>query len=380
MRYFVTSTLGVEEVVADELREFSVFNVEVDVGKVFFDASLDFIYVGNFMLKTINRLFILLLREKFKDLNDIEKLASSIDYSEFIKKESSFAVRAERLGEHNFTSIDVARVVGSGVIKSYLESTGTRLKVNLENPDVEIHALVRNDELIMGINTSGDSLHRRRYRVYDHPAALKTTLASVLVRLTGYDGSRYFMDPMCGGGTIVIEALHKARRYPTVLFRQDFAYRKLKIYDRSREEEVLLKALSDIRLSNELAYCIDVSSKHIEGAKLNALFGGVHDSIKFIVGDSTLTRTYKDVDISNVKHIALNPPYGMRFHNPRKIPMFYRDFLRVIKELFGGSYLSLITAAHKAMDKAVRDVGIEVIKSFWVTHGGLLAKIYLLKL
>ena len=380
MKYFVTSTLGIEEVVADELREFNASNIKIDIGKVFFDASTDFIYLGNFMLKTVNKLFVLLLRERFNDLGDIEKLASSVDYTEFIDKESTFAVRAERVGKHDFTSIDVARVVGSGVIKSYLDSLGVRLRVNLESPDVEIYALVRNDELILGINTSGDSLHRRRYRVYDHPAALKTTLASVLVRLTGYDGSKYFMDPMCGGGTIVIEAIHRARRYPTVFFRQDFAYRKLKIYDRFNEMNVLLKVLNEVRLGNEFAYCIDVSSKHIEGAKLNALISGVPDSIKFIVGDSTLSKTYESVDIDNVKHIALNPPYGMRFHNPKKIPLFYRSFLKVVKELFSGSYLSLITAAHKAMDEAIRSVGIDVVKSFWVMHGGLLAKIYLLKL
>jgi len=377
INYFVTSTIGIEDIVASELNELGVTNVSIDTGKVFFKAPLNFMYIGNFMLRTINRLFILLLKERFKDLKDIERLASSIDYSEFIERKSRFAVRAERVGKHEFTSIDVARAVGSGVIKSYMQKLNVRLKVDLENPDIEIYSLVRNNELIIGINTSGESLHKRRYRVYNHPAALKTTLASVLVRLCRY-GKGHFLDPTCGGGTIVIEAIHKVRKYPIFLFRHDFPYKRLKIYDEAEEREIEERLLNNIVLGDERAYCIDVSSKHIEGAKVNALSGRVADAVKFVVGDSTIRKTYRGIDMDQVRSIAFNPPYGMRFHNPKKIPIFYKQLLTILKDLFPGSRIALITAAHRSMDSAINEVNIKVLRSFWVMHGGLLAKMYAL--
>ncbi len=379
MTYFVTSTLGIEDIVADEVRELGASNVSVDVGKVFFKAPYEFMYKGNFLFKTVNRLFILLMRERFKDLKDIERLASGIDYTDIIDHRRTFAVRAERIGVHNFTSIDVGRVVGSGIIKSYMKSKGVRLKVNLDEPDIEIYALVRDDELIIGVNTSGDSLHRRRYRIYNHPAALKTTLASVLVRLVGYDGRRDFLDPMCGGGTIVIEALHRVRHYPNILFRYDYGYRKLRLYDKYVEDYVAEELMHSIRVGNERAFCIDISPKHIEGAKLNALSGRVLDAVNFIIGDSTRSETFKETS-HNVSYIALNPPYGMRFHNPKKIPQFYETFVKTIKEQFSGAYMALITGSPNAMEQALSKYDVKIARSFWVMHGGIRAKIYLVKL
>ncbi len=381
MRYFVTSPLGIEELVARELNELGVGNLSTDIGKVFFTAPEEFIYKGNFMLRTINRLFILLVRDRFNDLKDLRRLASSIDYTEFIDPKSSFAVRADRVGKHDFTSIDVKREVGAGIIESYKESTGIRLKVNLDNPDVEVYALVRDSEFVLGINTTGTSLHRRGYRVYNHPAALKTTLAAALVILTEISDDEPFLDPMCGGGTIAIEAVHKVRKYPIILFRYDYAFRKLRIYDPIAESLVEEELLSNVRLSKSPTYCVDISDKHLEGARANALAGRVYDVMRFIRGDSTHSRTYELIkgEVGSVKHVALNPPYGMRFHNPRKIPMFYKEFLRVVSSELSGANVALITAAVKAMEWAVNEVGVKVVKRINVMHGGLPARIYLIK-
>ncbi len=381
-RYFVTSPLGIEELVAKELNELGVSQLEIDVGKVFFNADDDFMYIGNFMLRTINRLFILLTRTKFGSLKELKDIAASIDYVEYIPPKATFAVRADRIGEHDFTSLDVKREVGAGIIESYRESTGKRLKVNLDEPDIEIYALVRNDEFVLGINTTGTSLHRRGYRVYNHPAALKTTLAAALVILTDLRNDEAFLDPMCGGGTVAIEAVHRIRRYPITLFRYDYAFRKLRIYDPNVEASINEELLNNVRISELPTYCVDISEKHLEGARANALAGRVYDVMRFIRGDSTRSGTYEFIknDVGSIKYVALNPPYGMRFHNPKKIPMFYRDFLKVISNELPSANLALITAAIKAMEWALNEVGVKVIKRLNVMHGGLPARIYLMRL
>ena len=346
---------------------------------MFFEAEEGFTYLGNYLLRTVNRLLILLTKSKFSELKELREVAASISYSPFIRPDATFAVRAERVGTHPFTSVDVGREVGAAVIDSFKSERGVRLKVNLRNPDVEIHAYVVNDEVVIGVNTSGPSLHRRFYRVYDHPAALKTTLAAALVRLTGYEEGA-FLDPMCGGGTILAEAGHRALRIPAMLFRQSFMFRRLASYDRREELGVAERVLSSIDVDRPCRlYGIDVSPKHVSGAWLNLRSAALLWRSTLVVGDSTVPRTHDSV-ADDVLHIACNPPYGIRFHNPRKIPEFYLTMLRTLASRYSGAFLAVITAAHKAMDYAVGELGLKVIKCFWVMHGGLRAKMYLLRL
>ncbi len=377
LRYFCTAPQGTEDLVAKEMSKAGVSVKSTAPGKVFLTADERFTYVGNNTLRTVNRVFIELIHTKFRTLRDIREIAESLSYMEFIKSNATFAVRAERVGTHDFTSIDVGREVGAGIIESYASETGVRLKVNLRRPDVEVHAFVINDDLIIGINTTGTSLHRRRYRVYDHPAALKTTLAAALLELLDYkEGS--FLDPMCGGATIVIEAAHRALSMPITLFRQDYAYKKLKLYDPQVERDTITDLLSRIELTKDIhAYCIDASPKHLAGARLNATSANVAWVTTFIEGDSTLRKTYSLVD-TEVRYAAVNPPYGIRFHNPKKLPMFYRKFLEVFFERFPEARLALITAAVRALERAADEAGIKIVRRINVMHGGLRARMYLL--
>jgi len=373
MQYFATVPLGIEEVAAEEVCELGASSATPDVGKVFYEGDLKLMYLSNFMLRTVNRVFVLLLREKFKDLADIGRLAKSLTYSEFINKDLSFAVRAERHGEHDFTSLDVKRVVGAAIIESYMEEKGHRLKVNLDEPDVEFFVLVRDDEVIMGVNTSGNSLHRRNYRVFSHPAALKTTLAAAMVRLSRLSSSDALLDPMCGGATILIEAVHRLRRYPLIMFRNEFAFRKLPIHDEYLEAEVAEEVLEGVLFDSFRVTGIDISPKSLEGAKKNLRSGLVDDTVRLLWGDAARTETYEGVEASV---IITNPPYGMRSHNIKKIPSFYRDFLKVVSDLYPGATLVAITASHKAFEDALNAASASVIRRLSVMHGGLNAVIF----
>ncbi|MCD6428678.1 MAG: hypothetical protein J7L12_03575 [Desulfurococcales archaeon] len=373
MRYFATVPLGIEEVAAEEVRELGASSVTPDVGKVFYEGDLRLMYLSNFMLRTVNRVFVLLLRERFKDLADIGRLAKSLTYSEFINKDLSFAVRAERHGEHDFTSLDVKRVVGAAIIESYMEEKGHRLKVNLDEPDVEFFVLVRDDEVIIGVNTSGNSLHKRNYRVFNHPAALKTTLAAAMVKLSRLGSSDALLDPMCGGATILIEAVHRLRRYPLIMFRSEFAFRKLPIHDEYLEAEVAEEVLEGVLFDSFRVTGIDISPKSLEGAKKNLRSGFVDDIVRLLWGDAARAETYEGVEASV---IITNPPYGMRSHNIKKIPSFYRDFLKVVSDLYPGATLVAITASHKAFEDALNAVSASIIRKLSVMHGGLNAVVF----
>jgi len=129
-----------------------------------------------------------------------------VDFAELMGRDQSFGVEAERYGDHPFTSVDVASAVGRAVIESCLASEGWRPRVDLKSPDVQLYALVRDDEFLLGINLTGPSLHKRFYRVADVRSTLPPTLAFLMVLRSGWEPSGCLLDPFCGSGTIPIEA------------------------------------------------------------------------------------------------------------------------------------------------------------------------------
>jgi len=376
MEWFATMPLGVEDIAARELEEIMGSIVRVDVGKVFFKAPISAMYAVNYSARTINRLYLLLARSEFTSLEDIYRVARSIDYTTVLTPEKTFAVRSERVGKHSFTSIDVARVVGQAVIDSYMESRNVRLRVNLDEPDVEISVFVGFNEVLIGVNTTGESLHKRRYRVYNHPAALKTTLAAAMLRLGNYRGQA-LLDPLCGGATIPIEAAHMARKYPIFLFRRDYYFTKLPLHDPEVEEAVRARLLESINRDTYSITCVEISPKHVEGALVNLKSALVEDTVRVVNKDSTRAETYRDI---SAELIVTNPPYGMRSHNLKKIGLFYETLLRVLSDIYSGVRVVLITASTRQLEEAAVKAGVETLHSRRVMHGGLPAKIYILKL
>jgi 23S rRNA G2445 N2-methylase RlmL len=143
MKFFATTIHGLEDVAAAEVGQLIGVPAEVDVAKVFFDSSTEGCAVVNYAARTINKVYLMLDRGFFGRVEEIERAARNVDFTGLIERGQSFAVRAKRSGVHDFTSLDVAAAVGRGVIESYRLATGFRLGVNLNEPDVEILAVVR---------------------------------------------------------------------------------------------------------------------------------------------------------------------------------------------------------------------------------------------
>jgi tRNA (guanine6-N2)-methyltransferase len=375
LKFFATTVIGIEDIAAMEVEDLLGIKAQQDVGRILFEGHLSNIYLLNLKARTINKLFIQICHSNFEGLNDIYKIARNIDYTWIIDSQQSFAVRTERIGVHNFTSLDVSRVVGQAIIDSYMSTRGKRLRVNLDEPDVEIHCLVRNNEFLMGVNTTGASLHKRHYRVYSHPAALKPTIASAMLKIGGWPKSKRLLDPMCGGATIPIEAALEARGIPPGKWRDDFAFFKLKIC--SREDYERLRAAEETRkcdLESEFkVFAMEKSIKHMEGGIENAKKAGVYEAINFKIGDATKVEDYPDI---NFDLIVVNPPYGLRA-NPREgVQKLYEKFLQAIKNKITGANLILITAASKRFKEAAKKAAISIANERKIWHGELLTSIF----
>jgi len=374
IKFFATVSPGIEDIASKEVERLIDCKAAPDVGKILFEASIESVYILNLKASTLNKIMIQLCREYFDKLDDLYKLAKKIDYGWLIDTDQTFAVRSERVGVHNFTSIDISRVVGQAVIDSFLEAYEKRLKVNLDNPEVEVYALVRNNEFILGVNTTGNSLHKRGYRVYEHPAALKPTLASAMLEISGWNPDKGLIDPMCGGGTIPIEAAFKARDMIPNRLREDFAFLRLKIFSRDEYEKIRESLLNSEKREFFEIYGMEKFPRHLNGALKNAEKAGVRETIKFRLGDATLPMDYPE---DMLEFIVVNPPYGVRMvpdgRSPKKL---YTDFLRALKDKAKGSTLVLITAAYRKFEEAAEENDVTILEEKRVLHGELKAKIF----
>ena len=374
MRFYATLSPGLEEIAANEIESLGGKIVEIRRGKgrVFFEGDLKLMAKLNYMARTLERIMILLAVEKFETLDDIYRIVKGLDFS-WIKPDQSFAIRPLRAGEHDFTSLDVGRVAGQAVIDSYLESKGVRLRVNLDEPDVIIRVDVIFDEVYVGIDTTGDeSLHRRGYRVYDHPAPLNPTIASSLIMLSEWNPKKSLLDPMCGSGTILIEAAMMGRNIPPQKFRKE-KFLFTNIYGEELLEEVKEEAERLERRDLKMMLIgIERFRKHIRGGITNAKTAEVCDTIHFIQADATeLCLKYVDIAITN-------PPYGLRIARKGMIEELYDGFLRSAKDVVGEKIV-IITAEDRILrDKAFRN-DYTIDREIWVRYGGLDTKVFVLK-
>ncbi len=341
-RLVYTVNPGIEDISAREIEAELGGRVSYELmsGRVF--HSIDKLYFPKiYMLRSINRAILYLwsgrIGRRWDDVLAIRsKLVEELEkISWYITPINTFAVTTERIGIHDFTSIDISRFIGDVVIEAVYRKTGVKPRVNLRTPEVIIHAYVRDDELVIGLSLTGSrSMHRRGYRVYDHPAALKPTLAYAMLWLSGTRDKDVIIDPMCGGGTIPIEAA--------------LIHEEAKIY------------------------CYDKDPEHIRGARYNAIAAGVINKVKFGVWDARRLHELR----TSFDHIVLNPPYGIRFGDPYTIRRLYRDFLTsAYQALSSNSKLTMITTEYSFAFRFAEKIGFRIVESRTVKHGGLYPKI-----
>ncbi|MCL7402433.1 MAG: class I SAM-dependent RNA methyltransferase [Thaumarchaeota archaeon] len=371
--WFATTVTGLEDLAAKEVGEIAGIPVHPDIGKIFFKGTFEHAAVINYSSTLINRVYLLLAREEIETLEDLYRITRRLDYTWIIDPSQTFAVKAER---HNkrlpFTSMDAAAWTGRAIIESFKASANIRLKVNLDNPEIEFYCLLRDSEVLLGLDTTGESLHRRYYRVYAHRAGLQPTIASAMIKISGWKRSESLLDPMCGGGTIPIEAAIKLKNISPGLMKRGIRLEKLKFVDldalkkikKKIEDSINRDAVADITGS-------DASPKSIEGAGRNIEAAGVSDTVKLMIRDCLQMDKWLTWEPD---HIVTNPPYGIRM-NVRDIVGFYRRFIESVLRASPNSKLTIIISKPRTFTSILEEKNYRVTSSREVMYGRLRATI-----
>lgn len=317
MEFLATTVRGLEEIAIEEIEEITGRGADVEhEGMVGFNGRIEDIFKLNYLSKTLHRVLVLLSRFEVTDLEDVYRESRRINFSEYINSSQKFAARTKRFGDHNFSSMDVESELGQAVVDSF-EERGSSIEVDLDNPDVYLRSELRGEKFWVAVDTTGeDSLHKRSYRKYEHPAPLKPTIAYCLVRLSEWGEDEGFLDPMCGSGTICIEAWHWKNDILN-WFRENYDFWNLQFVD--RDEFLGLKSKYDFKAENKSLKIegYDLFEKHVKGARKNA----VSADVDIQISKEDATEFSLDAD-----KIVTNPPYGMRVGSKEEIKDLYENF------------------------------------------------------
>jgi len=351
MEIVVSTNSGGEEFLLQELGELGYRGEILKPTKVKVEASPKDVVRLNLMLRQAHRVYVLLWRGEVEGLEDVERAAQEVSLSPYFKEGFTYGVRGKRYGEHPFTSVDVGRAVGTGLWKS-LEREGLRPRVNLRGPDVEVHAELSGRELMILLNTSGESLHKRYERPFQHHAPLKASIAATLLYASSFKEKGKLLDPMVGGGTIPIEAwMLYTNRYPG-LYRKEYAFLRLEPFA-PYYEEVLEEIKALVREEEPFLWGMDLLRKNVLGARENLKALGVKALL--MPGDVCRVRMKAGV-------VATNPPYGLRIASKRYIEKVYRCFAKNVE----AEEVVALTAEGQLMARALEGEGyrIELYKRF----------------
>ena len=302
--------MGVEPVLAKELTQLGANDVQIGRRMVSFKGDKELLYRANFQLHTAIRILKPIKHFKALSADDVYEGVKDIDWSEYIGNDKTFAVDSVVFSEEFRHSKFVAYKVKDAIVDQFREKTGQRPNISITNPDIRLHIHIADDQCTLCLDSSGESLHRRGYRQESVEAPLNEVLAAGMILMTGWHGETDFIDPMCGSGTLLIEAALIARNMAPGLFRKEFAFEKWPDFDRDLFDEIYNDD-SQEREFNHHIYGYDVDIKAVNTARLNVKAAGLSSDITVEEQD------FKNFTQPKNKSIMVtNPPYGERISTP----------------------------------------------------------------
>lgn len=308
--------MGLEPVLAKELTQLGANNIQIGRRMVSFSGNKEMMYRANFQLHTAIRILKPIAHFKAKSADDVYNEIMKIDWTKYLTLETTFAVDTVVFSEEFRHSKFVAYKVKDAIVDQFREKTGKRPNISISTPDIRLHIHIADDDCTLSLDSSGESLHRRGYRQENVEAPINEVLAAGLIMMTGWQGETDFIDPMCGSGTMLIEAALIAKNMAPGIFRKEYAFEKWNDFDAELFDEIY----NDDSMEREFTHKIkgyDVDIKAVNTAIMNVKAAGFSKEITVEEAD------FKDFKQPAEKAIMVtNPPYGERISTPNLLETY----------------------------------------------------------
>ena len=302
--------MGLEPILAKELTQLGANDVQIGRRMVSFKGDKEMLYRANFQLHTAIKILKPIRHFKAKSADDVYEEIHKMDWTEYLDNDKTFAVDSVVFSEEFRHSKFVSYKVKDAIVDQFREKTGSRPNISVTNPDLRLNMHIAEDQCTLSLDSSGESLHRRGYRQETLEAPLNEVLAAGMILMTGWKGETDFIDPMCGSGTLLIEAALIAHNMAPGLFRKEYAFEKWPDFDADLFDRIYNDD-SQEREFNHHIYGYDIDMKAVNTARLNVKAAGLTKSITVEQQD------FKDFKQPKEKSIMVtNPPYGERISTP----------------------------------------------------------------
>lgn len=308
--------MGLEDILAQELVELGANNVEKGRRMVAFTGDKALMYRANFALRTAIRILKPIKHFRAKSADQVYDHIKEIDWSKYIGDGKTFSVDSVVYSEEFSNSRFVTYKVKDAIVDQFRERTGKRPNISVADADIRLNIHISEDKATVSLDSSGDSLHRRGYRQEAVEAPLNEVLAAGMILMTGWKGETDFIDPMCGSGTLAIEAALIARNIAPGVFRKKYAFEKWHDFDAALFDEIYNDDSREREFEHHI-YGYDIDYLAVNMSKANVKAAGLSADITIEQQD------FKDFKGHEGKAIMVtNPPYGERISTPNLLETY----------------------------------------------------------
>lgn len=330
-----TTAFGLESIVKDEIIKLGYEIISTENGRVTFKGNLRAVVEANLWLRCADRVLIKVGEFRAETFEELFDKTKSLPWADFIPKNGAFpASKISSVKSKLFSKSDGQRIVKKAIADKLIASYGVRVLPET-GANYPVFIRILKDQVTLEIDTSGSGLHKRGYREYGNEAPLRETLAAALVILSKWNPSRPFLDPMCGSGTIVIEAAQIGKNIAPGL-NKHFVSEEWPVYPKGYWEHARAAAKAK---ENNLDFRVlgsDIDPKALKQARINAQKAGVEELVAFQRIDLSQIRSKRKYGV-----IITNPPYGERMGEVKKLKPLYQEMGRVFRSLDDWSYFIL---------------------------------------
>lgn len=334
---------GFEDVLARELRDLGASNVQKGIRSVSFEGDTGFMYKANLSLRTALRILKPLHTFRARNERELYQKTYAINWEKILDPADTFAITSSLKSDKFSHSLYISQKVKDAIADKFRDHLGRRPSVDKDTPDVRIHIHIQGTECHLSLDSSGDSLHHRGYRTATNIAPINEVLAAGLVLLSGWQGECDILDPMCGSGTILVEAAMIACKIPANINRKNFAFQKWKDFDPELYDVIFQSCLAKTREFHFTISGYDKAPSAVNKALQNIRNAGLEDYIKIERANFFDTKKLSDRRL----HILFNPPYGERLE--LNVQEFYQQIGDTLKKNYPDTQAWFITSNLEAL-------------------------------
>jgi putative N6-adenine-specific DNA methylase len=362
LRFFATCARGLESILAEELQSISAHEIEAGRGGVHFQGNRETLYRANLELRTAIRVLQPILHAHVESPDELYEAARTFDWSSLLTLNHTFAVDCNVRDSRITHSLYAALRIKDALCDQFVEKCGARPSVDLETPMLKLNLHIYRDEAILSLDSSGDSLHKRGYRPILNKAPLNEALAAALILHSKWNPATPLLDPMCGSGSIPIEAAWMALNRPPGLTRKRFGFQgwidfDVELFTEIRDQlrkQVLKQLPAAIRGS-------DIRHDAIEFSRTNAKAAGIGHLLEFEKLDLRVLKLPEGPPGT----LICNPPYGERLGEEEEVQQLYREMGETFRKRCAGWRCWVFTGN----TKLVREFGLKILEKIPLMNG-----------